>query len=49
MDTPLSALMSRLGTGVFQVSYVQSINDIFIVTAIITIWAILPVIILRKE
>lgn len=47
-EIPFSSLMPMLGTKLFQTSYVQSINDIFIISGIITILAILPVLILKK-
>ena len=45
---PLSNLMSMIGVRLFQTSYVQTINDIFIITSIITILAILPAAIIKK-
>lgn len=47
-NLPFSDLMSMLGIRLFQTSYVQTINDIFIITSIITIVAILPAVILKK-
>lgn len=48
MGAAASDLMSQIGTSIFQTSYVRSINDIFIITGIITFCALLPAIFLKK-
>jgi len=42
------SLFSILGQMIFQTSYVRTVNDIFILTGIITFCAILPAILLKK-
>jgi len=44
----MQEFMPQLGTLIFKTAYVRSINDIFIITGIITICAILPAILLKK-
>lgn len=44
----IQEFMPQLGTLIFKTAYVRSINDIFIITGIITICAILPAILLKK-
>ncbi len=43
-----ATLFASLGQMIFQTAYVRSINDIFIITGIITLCAVLPAILLRK-
>lgn len=45
---PPTTLFATLGQMIFQTSYVRSINDIFIITGVITICAVLPAVLLRK-
>ncbi len=45
---PPTSFFSALGQMIFQTSYVRSVNDIFILTGIITFGAILPAILLKK-
>ena len=45
---PVSSVMAELGQIIFQTSYVRAIDDIFIITGIITILAILPALLLKK-
>lgn len=44
-----SMVSSLLGKQIFQISFVQSMNDVFIITAIITAIAIIPGILIRKK
>lgn len=48
MGAPMQAFMGQLGKTIFQISYVRSINDIFIITGIITVLAVVPAFILKK-
>lgn len=48
MGAPIGSVYSEIGQIIFQTSYVRSINDIFIITGIITLLAILPISLLRK-
>lgn len=43
-----ASLFASLGKMIFQTSYVRSVNDIFILTGIITFGAVLPAILLKK-
>jgi MFS family permease len=43
------AVYSLLGQRIFQISFVQSMNDVFIMTAIVTALAIIPGIMLKKK
>lgn len=45
---PSASLFAALGQMIFQTSYVRSVNDIFILTGIITFCAVLPAILLKK-
>lgn len=45
---PIDTAMGILGQAIFQTSYVRAMNDVFILTGIITIFAIFSVIFLKK-
>ena len=51
MSDPMANAMvsSTLGKQIFQIAFVQSMNDIFIITAIITAIAIIPGILIRRK
>ncbi len=45
---PLSELMSQLGTAIYQTAFVRSLNELFIITSIITLCSLFAVIMLKK-